>query len=371
MFDIIPNLLTYVAPHLHNLQPSQISQSTLPSLPKPIQSANSPLSSAIISTLLPTFAAYKALRAASPALLAPWLQYFIITSLVSLVLSFLHPFLFWLPLYAWLRLGLAIYLVAPAPSGPASGATYLYNEHVEPWLARHERQIEQGVQDLVERGRSAGLGYVRAVAGWLRVRVLGGEEVRQREEAVGGVQGWLAKFGLASAGAADAYPTSSSSSSSAAGRSAGAGGGDFYSMLAGALQQAVSIGGSATGATKGRPDDLAYPDKLVPPNMASPEDKLGYITAQRERLRVLLQAFDREAYNISSEEGQKGKMHRRVSDRTEAMRSRGSEADFEKVSWEGGPEDVPLPKSPEEKGGAGWMGWLWGSSDEKDKRKAE
>ena len=202
--------------------------------------------------------------------------------------------------------------------------------------------------------------------------MLGREERREmspqkRDES--GLQGWLRTFGLSLASSPASTSLGAGASTGGDGAVAG-GGGDFYGMLAGALQQAVSMGGSTTGAAKDRSEDLAYPGNLVPPDMSSPEDRMGYVMAQRERLRVLLRAFDREAYNISSEEGQKGKAHRRVSERAETMRSRGSEVDFEKVSWEESPEDVPLPKSPGEKGGGSWMGWIWGSS-EKDKGKME
>ena len=173
----------------------------------------------------------------------------------------------------------------------------------------------------------------------------------------------LARFNL---------PSASPGADAGAGVGTGAsGGGDFYSMLAGALQQAVSMGGSTDGSARDRPDDLADSGNLVPPTMTSPEDRMGYITLQRERLRVLLRAFDKEAYNISSEEVQKGKAHRLANERAEGMRSRGSEADFEKVSWEEEPEHVPLPMSPGEKAGGGWMGWLWSSSGDKDKGKME
>ena len=279
------------------------------------------------------------------------------TSLLNLAESWAYPIISWTPLYAWLRLGLAVYLVAP---GPHHGATFLYTTYLGPFLSEHEQQIEKAISEGHERAKQTGLLYLKQVIEYVRVKILGlppRQPTPPPSRQVSYAQQLLARFNLPSASqGSDVGGTGSS--------------GDFYSMLTGALQQAVSMGGTA-GATRDQADALAASGNLVPPNMTSPEDRMGYITAQRERLRVLLQAFDKEAYNLSSEEVQKGAVHRLANERAEGMRSRGSEADFEKVNWEEAPEEVPLPKSPGEKAGGGWMGWLWGSSSEKDKGKME
>ncbi|KAL9094726.1 MAG: hypothetical protein Q9165_002996 [Trypethelium subeluteriae] len=325
------------------------------------------LISAVASTLFPTFATYKALRTSDPSLLIPWLHFFTLTALLSLTESLLSPLLSLVPFYPWLRCLLSLYLVAPG------GATHLYTTYVDPFLREHERTIETAIEEGHERARKAGLEGAKRLWEWVRVQVLGQPPTRRPTTPPGGqqrsqasyAQQLLARFSLPSAGAG------SPAAGSGPGASAG-GGGDFYSMLAGALQQAVSIGGSsAAGSAKDRSGDLADSANLVPPDMTSPEDRMGYITAQRERLRVLLQAFDKEAYNMSSEEVQKGKVHRLANEHGEGMRSRGSEVDFEKVSWDEGPEDVPLPMSLPEKASGGWTGWLWGSSGEKEKGKTE
>ncbi|KAI9704510.1 MAG: hypothetical protein M1820_005584 [Bogoriella megaspora] len=321
MFDIIPNLLT-----------------------------------GLISTLFPIFASYKALRTSDPAQLTPWLQYFVTVSLIDLAEYWLYPIISWTPFYAWIRLGLALYLVSPG----SQGATFLYTTYIYPFLYEHETQIEKAISEGHEKAKAVGLQYLKRAVELVRTKVLGLPPRRPTpppSRQVSYAQQLLSRFNLPSA-AAPGY-----------GGAAGSGG-DFYNMLTNALQQAVSVG-TGTGDTARAAEDLSASGNLVPPSMSSPEDRMGYITAQRERLRVLLQAFDKEAYNMGNEEVQKGRVHHLAQNRDEnMMRSRGSEADFEKVNWdEPDAREVPLPMSPGEEGAKqNWISsWIWGNEKEKEK----
>lgn len=113
---------------------------------------------------------------------------------------------------------------------------------------------------------------------------------------------------------------------------------------------------------------------------------MTFITAQRERLSILLSALDKEASNLQGKRSgpssprMKASFRRLdgavsseedVSDRPKTgnseMSTRKSEPDFEKIEAESGTEDLetPLagPKRPYS-GAASWMPWSWGAKAE-------
>jgi hypothetical protein len=89
---------------------------------------------------------------------------------------------------------------------------------------------------------------------------------------------------------------------------------------------------------------------LIPPEIKSNDERMVYVGQQRERLRVLLQAFDREAFFLAGNEDT-----RRPTDLSKSK----SELDFEKLS-----SDELEGKSSNNawKAAQGsWMPWNWTS----------
>lgn len=131
--------------------------------------------------------------------------------------------------------------------------------------------------------------------------------------------------------------------------------GDFYGLLSAALGQ-VSTGGSREAQVA----EMSRSGTLIPQGMKSAAEKMSFLATQRERLRVLLTALDKEASELSNEEMIQRDVDRRLEIPVEeGLRKSKSEAEFEaieKEEWSGklGGEKVVGVQS--------WMPWgLWGS----------
>jgi receptor expression-enhancing protein 1/2/3/4 len=279
----------------------------------------------VTTVLFPIFASYKALRTSDPAQLTPWLMYWVILSMALLAESTFSFILSWVPMYAWLRLFGHLYLVLPGKQG----ATQLYQTYVHPFLAEHESDIDKWISTAHESAKAAGLNYLKRFIEWFKVTALGmPPRPRTPPASTQGsyAQQLLSRFNLPSAREGLAAPA-----------------GDFYGLLASALQMT-----SATGASRDmQAKDLSASGTLIPADIHSNEERMNYVSTQRERLRVLLQAFDNEAFNLASA----GPDLSREKSTDNLSKSR-SEADFDKIEK----EEIHGAGKP---GQAGWMPWNW------------
>jgi receptor expression-enhancing protein 1/2/3/4 len=279
----------------------------------------------VTTVLFPIFASYKALRTSDPAQLTPWLMYWVILSLALLAESTFSFILTWVPMYAWIRLGVHIYLVLPGKQG----ATQLYQTHVHPFLAEHESDIDKWISNAHESAKSAGLNYLKRFIEWFKVTALG-MEPRPRTPPVSRqgsyAQQLLSRFNLPTARDGLAAPA-----------------GDFVGLLASALQMTTSSGASR----EVQAEDLSASGTLIPADIHSNEERMNYVSTQRERLRVLLQAFDNEAFNLASAPADMAR--EKSSDNLSKSRS---EADFDKIEK----EEIHGAGKPAQ---AGWMPWNW------------
>ncbi|EEH03938.1 HVA22 domain membrane protein [Histoplasma capsulatum G186AR] len=246
------------------------------------------LLSSVLTILFPIFASYKALRSSDPSQLAPWLMYWVVMSIVLLVESWTYFIIGWFPFYSWIRLFALSYLVLPQ----TQGAKMLYREYIDPFLCRHERDIEHFISKTHDSAKSAGLEYLYKAINLLRERVLGlppmaataapSPHPPQAAGAAGFAQSLLSRFTI---------PGTAGAASSLASPAA-----DLYSLLAAAV-------GSATSSGKSRDvqaEELSASGKLIPDSIAtaSKAEQAEYIASQKERLGVLLSAFDREQRNL-------------------------------------------------------------------------
>lgn len=142
---------------------------------------------------------------------------------------------------------------------------------------------------------------------------------------------------------------------------------EFYSLLASAVNAASS---SQPTATPSRARDLSNSGTLIPPNVQG-EERLSFISAQRDRLAFLLSALDKEAGNVQAQfprlstSAADGEALERT---RSAMSSRKSETDFEKIEAESGAEDEltggkEIPRASQGSGGS-WLPWGWGAKPE-------
>lgn len=263
-----------------------------------------------------------------------------------------------------MRLFFLLYLVLPQ----TQGARIIYQTHLHPWLEENETQIEDFIASAHKRLRAAGIAYLKRAIELLRTNVLGlppGEPeppvVPEAAPPQSYTQALLARFSLPSARWSG---------------NAGTGGADFYNLLAGAVSAMTAPTAAATPAK----------DTLIPPTVGE-ADRANFVATQRERLRTLLSALDREAARLDStatkaradsvsldREGVRfgnpwaggdgaGGAERPPSGASGMSKSR-SEADFEKIDAESGAEEldhgVRRRATPAASGGGSWMPWGWG-----------
>ncbi|EFE42842.1 HVA22 domain membrane protein [Trichophyton verrucosum HKI 0517] len=249
---------------------------------------------AVATVLFPIFASYKALQTRDVTNLAPWLMYWVVYSAITLVESWTFFII-----SCWIRLFALSYLVLPQ----TQGAKKLYLEHVEPFLRHHEREIEELIGQAHSRGSAMGLQYLKKLIDLVRTKAMGlpplwegqaqGQADTTNVAAPSYAQTLFSRFNLPSVGAGAAP--------GAGGASGGYGAPDFVSMIG-------SVLGGAGGAAKS-PDaqaaELSASGRLLPRHVASAprSEQAAYIASQRDHLRVLLSAYDREFGSLSSGAG--------------------------------------------------------------------
>ncbi|KAI8937339.1 hypothetical protein NX059_006545 [Plenodomus lindquistii] len=301
--------------------------------------------------LFPVFASYKALHTSDPALLAPWLIYFVILSLITVVENTFSFILTWIPFYSWLRFFAHLYLILPG----SQGATFLYQEYLEPFLYHHEREIDDFITQSHDSAKKAGMQYVEMGIEWVKVNVLGFAARKPESPRPVGqtyAQNLMGRFQMPSA----------------------RGSNDLYGLVNQALSGASALYGAGAGTTTGTRDaqasDLSRAaGNLVPDNIRNNDDRLNYVTSQRQRLETLLQAFDREQENIRGKQAAGGQYHDNSSSTSlggNLSRNR-SEAEFDRIerdelSSQSGSDRPPYPLTPPALGrrtSSGWMPWNW------------
>lgn len=299
------------------------------------------LLSSIITILFPIFASYKALRTSDPAQLTPWLMYWVVFSCFSLVESWTWFILAWLPFYSSIRLILLCYLVLPQ----TQGAKLIYQSHIHPFLAQHEHDIDNLIISVHDRARSAGLAYLKRAIEFVKENLLGIQPKARPDTppSQGGnyAQSLLSRFNLPSARDGLAAPA-----------------GDFYGLLSAALGTANARSG--TNSRELQAEDLSRSGTLIPQGMTSASEKMTFLSTQRERLRVLLSALDKEASDLGPEAAiEKDVDKRMLGDQLgEGLRKSRSEAEFEEI----GKEDLKGEGSKPQ--ASAWIPWAWGAKGE-------
>jgi receptor expression-enhancing protein 1/2/3/4 len=296
------------------------------------------------TVLFPIFASYKALHTSDPALLAPWLIYFVVLSGFTVVENTFDFILSWIPFYAWIRFFAHLYLILPG----SQGATFLYQEYIEPFLYHHEREIDDFISESHDRAKSAGLRYVEMGIEWVKVNVLGFAPKSTQPERPAGqtyAQNLMSRFQMPAA----------------------RGSNDLYGLVNQALSGASALYGA--GNKDAQASDLSRAaSNLVPDTIRNNDDRLNYVTSQRQRLESLLQAFDREQDNIRSQQSGGNRYHQDSNSRASSsgnLSRNKSEAEFDRIERDelsGGAERPPYPLTPPPMGrrtSSGWMPWNW------------
>ncbi|OQO01404.1 hypothetical protein B0A48_12959 [Cryoendolithus antarcticus] len=335
----------------------------------------------VTSILFPVFASYKALRTGDPAQLTPWLMYWTTLSLFLLVESQLYFILYWIPFYAWMRLGMHLYLVLPGKQG----SVFLYREYIHPFLEQHERTIDQTISSSHAKAKAAGLDAVKRAIEYVRVQFLGqapSAPTPPTSRNVSYSSALLNRF---------AMPAARSTASAGYAAPAAA----LTDLLGNLMSQSTSPTSTSRDA---RAQDLVRSDTLIPSNLSGTE-RSDYVRTQRDHLQTLLRAFDQEdggplpspnstqppSYTSSLPSPSQRPSSRKPYLSTEDnMHKSRSESEFEDLAYESMPDPEQFRPSPQvggressgrkrESGGAaqgqsqaGWSKYIWGDYGERD-----
>lgn len=227
---------------------------------------------------------------------------------------------------------------------------------MHPFLHENELAIDDFISSAHERAKTAGLTYLKHAIDLFKQHVLGLPPKEPSPPSTPSTfsyaQNLISRFNLPSA--RPAFPVLGATSTAT----------DFYTLLASAVS-------AATGSTQA--NNLSNSGTLIPPTVHG-EDRISFISAQRERLSILLSALDKEANtlqrgtkdgNLSSEEEHNERPKSSMSGLS--MSTRKSEVDFEKIEAESGTEDLETERGSIKRGlsaGGSWMPWSWGSKEE-------
>ncbi|KAI0624454.1 Protein YOP1 [Pyrenophora tritici-repentis] len=313
------------------------------------------------TVFFPIFASYKALHTSDPALLAPWLIYFVVLSAFTAVENTFDFILSWVPFYSWIRFFAHLYLILPG----SQGANYLYQEYMEPFLYHHEREIDEFISQSHDRAKSAGMAYVEMGIEWVRVNLLGFAPKKPQSPRPDGqtyAQNLMSRFQMPSArGSNDLYGLVNQALSGASALyGAGAAGG---------------AGASSAGTRDARATDLSRgAANLVPDNIRNNADRMSYVTSQRERLETLLQAFTREQEDIQSQQTGGHVYHDGASSgsRSGTISRNRSEVEFDRIERDelsSGSDRPPYPLTPpplDRRTSSGWMPWNWQRQEQQE-----
>lgn len=246
-----------------------------------------------------------------------------------------------LPFYSSIRLLLLCYLVLPQ----TQGAKLIYQTHIHPFLAHHEHDIDNLIISAHDRAKSAGLTYLKRAVEFVKEYLLGIQPKARPETppSQGGnyAQSLLSRFNLPSAREGLAAPA-----------------GDFYGLLSAALGTNNTTSG--TSSREVQAEDLSRSGTLIPQGMTSASEKMTFLSTQRERLRVLLSALDKEADGLSPEAAiEKDVEKRMVGEQLgEGLRKSKSEAEFEEIGKDDLRGEGAKPQA------SSWMPWVWGAKAE-------
>jgi len=98
----------------------------------------------IVGFIYPMYASFKALKTPDNQDDAFWLTYWVVFGFFTLVESATEVVFSWIPFYNLVKMILLIYLYAPQ----TKGANHIFNTLIEPFLQKHEQNIDKRAQSL-------------------------------------------------------------------------------------------------------------------------------------------------------------------------------------------------------------------------------
>ncbi|MCJ1281267.1 hypothetical protein MMC26_000585 [Xylographa opegraphella] len=227
------------------------------------------------------------------------------------------------------------YLVLPQ----TQGARILYQSHIHPFLAQHEASIEKFITTTHNRAKKTGLGYIEQLIEYIKSNLLGMQpkarfESHNQQDSY--AQTLLSRFNLPSAREGLAAPA-----------------GDFYGLLSAAMGSMARNSGSRDLQV----DEITRTGTLIPQNITGTAAKVHFLSTQREKLRVLLSALDREANRLEIEKDVEKRMGGGQT-LMGGLQKSNSEAEFDTIDK----AEASGQTSSRSAISGSWIPWGWGAT---------
>ncbi|KAF9957127.1 hypothetical protein BGZ65_002240 [Modicella reniformis] len=113
--------------------------------------------STVAGSVYPAYASYKAINSRNNARLTAWLMYWTVMGLFTLVEFVLDTFIFWFPFYYEIKLIFVLWMILPQ----SQGSIYLYQTVVDPYLSKHEHDIDKALKDMQKQTLTMGIQYMK------------------------------------------------------------------------------------------------------------------------------------------------------------------------------------------------------------------
>ncbi|KAF9292163.1 receptor accessory protein 4 [Linnemannia elongata] len=107
--------------------------------------------------LYPAYASYKAINTRDNNRLTAWLMYWSVMGMFSVVEVVLDTFVFWFPFYYEIKMLFVLWMILPQ----TQGSIYIYQAIVEPYLMKHEKEIDLTLKDMKNKAMVMGMQYIK------------------------------------------------------------------------------------------------------------------------------------------------------------------------------------------------------------------
>jgi receptor expression-enhancing protein 5/6 len=96
----------------------------------------------LIGFLYPAYHSVKAIESVDKGDDTKWLTYWVVYAFFSLIEFFSDIFLFWIPLYPFLKCVFLIFCMAPTSW---NGSVIIYNRMIKPFVLRHQKRVDEAL----------------------------------------------------------------------------------------------------------------------------------------------------------------------------------------------------------------------------------
>lgn len=124
----------------------------------------------VLGFLYPAYECYKCMERKRPdgEQLRFWCQYWIVVALITVLEKVGYALIPWIPMYPEAKLAFCLYLWHPK----TRGTTYIYSTFVRPFVAEHEQEIDENLNEFKIRAGQFVFSYWQTISAYLQYRFL-------------------------------------------------------------------------------------------------------------------------------------------------------------------------------------------------------